>query len=146
VDTEHADGVLARHRDQSGTCQGRARTVKSLSDIGTIEHGEILVCNSRPRMDTGVRGHQGIVLRDGAASHGSCLAREYGMPAVQLPSAMKLIPDGAEITVNGDIAKSPSSNRRARGRRADDGTRRCRHDSGNTGTELMEVPADMQGD
>jgi pyruvate,water dikinase len=34
-------------------------------------------------------------------AHASCLAREYGMPAVHLPKAMKLIPNGATIRVNG---------------------------------------------
>jgi rifampicin phosphotransferase len=34
-------------------------------------------------------------------AHASCLAREYGLPAVQLPGALGRIPDGAVITVDG---------------------------------------------
>jgi pyruvate,water dikinase len=35
-------------------------------------------------------------------AHGSCLSREYGLPAVQVADATNLIPDGATITVDGD--------------------------------------------
>jgi len=45
----------------------------------------------------------GIVTETGGLlSHASCLSREYGLPAVQLSKAMKLIPDGATVTINGD--------------------------------------------
>jgi phosphoenolpyruvate-protein kinase (PTS system EI component) len=45
----------------------------------------------------------GLVLETGGIlAHGSCLAREYGLPAVQLARAMTMIPDGATITVSGD--------------------------------------------
>jgi pyruvate,water dikinase len=35
-------------------------------------------------------------------AHGSCLSREYGIPAVQVAGAISHIPDGALLTVNGD--------------------------------------------
>ena len=35
-------------------------------------------------------------------AHGAMLAREYGLPAVQVPNATRLIPDGAKIEINGD--------------------------------------------
>ncbi|MGH8596288.1 MAG: PEP-utilizing enzyme, partial [Gammaproteobacteria bacterium] len=34
-------------------------------------------------------------------SHGASISREYGIPAVQLPGAMRRIPDGAVITIDG---------------------------------------------
>lgn len=39
------------------------------------------------------------------AAHFSCLSREYGMPAISLPNAMKLIEDGSIITVNGSTGE-----------------------------------------
>jgi pyruvate,water dikinase len=45
----------------------------------------------------------GIVLETGGLiSHGAIIAREFGLPAAQLPGARRLIPDGALITLNGD--------------------------------------------
>jgi rifampicin phosphotransferase len=45
----------------------------------------------------------GIVLETGEmTAHGAMLAREYGLPAVQVPNATRLIPDGARIEINGD--------------------------------------------
>lgn len=39
-------------------------------------------------------------------SHGSIVAREYGIPAVvNIPGAMKVIKDGQVITVDGDGGK-----------------------------------------
>jgi len=35
-------------------------------------------------------------------AHFACLSREYGLPAVSLPSAIRLIEDGSMITVDGD--------------------------------------------
>jgi pyruvate,water dikinase len=43
-----------------------------------------------------------IVETGGLLSHSSCLAREYGFPAAQVEGAVRLIPDGAKITLNGD--------------------------------------------
>lgn len=41
----------------------------------------------------------------GTTSHGALLAREYGFPGVQLAGALNLIPDGAEITLDGNTGK-----------------------------------------
>ena len=43
-----------------------------------------------------------MTLTGGMLAHGACISREYGIPAVQTAAAMK-IPDGATITVNGDL-------------------------------------------
>ena len=44
----------------------------------------------------------GLVLETGGGlAHGSCLSREYGLPCVQLANATELIPDGANISIDG---------------------------------------------
>ena len=46
----------------------------------------------------------GLVLETGGLlSHGACLSREYGLPAVAVPQAISRMPDGATITVNGTL-------------------------------------------
>jgi pyruvate,water dikinase len=48
----------------------------------------------------------GIVIETGGVlAHAVCLSREYGLPAVQLPGARKLIPDGATIEINGSTGE-----------------------------------------
>jgi pyruvate,water dikinase len=38
----------------------------------------------------------------GAFAHCSCISREYGIPAIQVPGALHKIPDGATITIDGN--------------------------------------------
>src|SRR5581483_4790581 len=84
-----------------------ARVVKELKDIGRVKNREILVTNSTdPGWTPVFLVISGIVLETGGMlAHGSCLAREYGFPAVQIANAMRRIPDGATITVNGDTGE-----------------------------------------
>jgi pyruvate,water dikinase len=98
------NGVYAGIPTSRGTVTGTARVVKFLADIGRIKSGEILVTNSTdPGWTPVFLLLSGIVVETGGTlSHASCLAREYGFPAVQLTRAMELIADGATITVNGD--------------------------------------------
>ena len=94
-----------------GTSRGfitaRARVVTNLKDIGLLHSGEILVTESTDPGWTPVFNLiGGLVLETGGMlAHGSCLAREYGLPSVQLANATRLIPDGAMITVNGDTGE-----------------------------------------
>lgn len=105
VDPGAIDGVLFKG---IGTAKGditaTARVVRQLKDIGRVREGDVLVVNSTdPGWTPVFHIISGIVLETGGIlSHGSCLAREYGLPAVQLARAMQLIPDGAAISVNGD--------------------------------------------
>jgi pyruvate,water dikinase len=101
---EAADGHFKGAGTSRGTVSGIARVVKSLKDIGTIKEGEILVTNSTdPGWTPVFMVISGIVLETGGMlAHGSCLAREYALPAVQIENAMQLIPDGAFVTINGD--------------------------------------------
>jgi len=99
------DGVLRGIPTSSGKVTGTARVVKSLAEIGKVQAGEILVVNATdPGWGPVFLMIKGIVPETGGMlSHASCLAREYGFPAVQLSDAMRLIPDGATITVDGDL-------------------------------------------
>jgi pyruvate,water dikinase len=87
-----------------GVVTGRARVVKEIAGIGEVAEGDILITHSTDPGWTPVFNLlKGLVLETGGLlAHGSCLAREYGLPAVQLPDAMRLIPDGARVTLNGD--------------------------------------------
>lgn len=87
-----------------GRITGRARVVKSLEQIGSLTRGDILVCNSTdPGWTPVFLVVSGLVLETGGMlSHGACLSREYGLPAVASPAAMSQIEDGCTITVDGD--------------------------------------------
>lgn len=87
-----------------GTITGTARVVPSLDLIGKLEKGDILVCNSTdPGWASAFGLIGGLVLETGGMlSHGACLSREYGLPAVTLSGAMGKIKDGDLITVDGD--------------------------------------------
>jgi rifampicin phosphotransferase len=86
-----------------GFATGRARIVPNLSDIGRVEKGDILICNATdPGWAPVFMIIKGLVLETGGMlAHGACLSREYGLSAVQIPGAMRLIEDGAMISVNG---------------------------------------------
>lgn len=101
------EGVYAGQGMARGTITGTARIVGDLRNIGRVKRGEILVCNSTDPGWTPVFGLiSGLILEAGGMlSHGACLSREYGLPAVTLPNAMQKIPDGATITVNGDTGR-----------------------------------------
>jgi len=87
----------------AGVVEARARVVRNLSEIGTIQRGEILVCNATdPGWAPVFSVISGLVIETGGMlAHGSCLSREHGIPAVQLVNGMRLIPNGALIRING---------------------------------------------
>jgi rifampicin phosphotransferase len=89
---------------RSGDDPGTARVALGLHEIGRIKHGDIMVVNSTdPGWTTVFSVISGIVLETGGmTAHGAMLAREYGLPAVQVPNATRLIADGAHIEINGD--------------------------------------------
>ena len=99
-----ADGALRGFGTSRGEVTGRARIVRSIQEIGTVEKDDILICNATdPGWMPVFPLIKGLVLETGGMlAHGSCLAREYGLPAVQLRNAIRLIDDGALIRVNGD--------------------------------------------
>ena len=104
---ERGEGNLNGSGTAKGKVTGRARVVPSLERIGEVEKGEILVCNSTdPGWASVFLLIKGLVIETGGVlAHGSCLAREYGLPAISLHNAMNLVPDGALITVDGDTGQ-----------------------------------------
>lgn len=90
-----------------GIVTGTARVVHDLKDIGRVRAGEILVTNSTDPGWTPVFAViSGLVLETGGMlAHGSCLSREYGLPALTVANATRLIPDGATITVDGGTGR-----------------------------------------
>jgi pyruvate,water dikinase len=107
VAADDSDGVLRGIGTSRGQVTGRARVVRELKHIGVVQSGEILVTNSTdPGWTPVFLVIKGIVLETGGLlAHGSCLAREYGFPAAQIPGAMGRIPDGALISINGDTGE-----------------------------------------
>jgi pyruvate,water dikinase len=106
---ETVDGqrVLRGTPTSRGTVTGTARVVKQLSQIDRVNNGEILIVNSTDPGWTPVFALiNGVIAETGGLlSHFSCLAREYGFPAAQVENALRLIPDGATITLNGDTGE-----------------------------------------
>ena len=86
-----------------GRTTGIARIVPNLTDIGRVQKGDILITNSTdPGWAPVFSIISGLVLETGGLlAHGACLSREYGLPSVLLRHAMKLLEDGAEITIDG---------------------------------------------
>jgi rifampicin phosphotransferase len=101
------DGVLRGMGTSRGTITGKARVVRGLDEIGRIEKDDIMICQATdPGWTPVFLVISGLVLETGGLlAHGSCLSREYGLPAVQIRDAMNLIPDGATITVNGETGE-----------------------------------------
>ncbi len=98
---------LVRHGTPAsrGTATGRARIVRGPQDFGSVRPGEILVAPATTPAWTPLFGLvAGLVTEHGGLlSHSSVVAREYGLPAVVgVPDALAFIPDGAEVTVDGE--------------------------------------------
>jgi rifampicin phosphotransferase len=104
---DDGSSVLSGVPASRGVVTGTARLVKKQSEIGKVGKGEIAVVNSTdPGWTPMFAGISGIVAETGGLlSHFACLAREYGLPAAQIENALKLIPDGAEVTVDGNTGQ-----------------------------------------
>ena len=101
------DGVLRGLGTSPGSVTARARIIPTQKDISRLEKGDILVCHGTdPGWALAFSLVSGVVAQTGGAiAHFSCLSREYGIPAVSLPNAIKLIEDGSMITVNGSTGE-----------------------------------------
>ena len=99
-----ADNALAGSAASPGIVEGRAKVVLDPS-TAVLEAGEILVA---PFTDPGWTplfiNAKGLVMEvGGLMTHGSVVAREYGIPAVVcVLEATKKIRTGQQIRVNGD--------------------------------------------
>ncbi|WP_104371663.1 phosphoenolpyruvate synthase [Desulfocucumis palustris] len=96
-------GALAGIPVSSGTIEGRARVILKMEDAA-IEEGDILVTTfTDPSWTPMFVSIKGLVTEvGGMMTHGSVVAREYGLPAVVgVENATRLIKDGQRIRVNG---------------------------------------------
>jgi pyruvate,water dikinase len=87
-----------------GIAAGRARVCRSVSELGRVQRGDILVATATdPAWTTVFSIIAGVVIEGGGVvSHAVMIAREYGIPCVSsLARACELIPDGELITIDG---------------------------------------------
>lgn len=96
-------GALAGIPASSGTIEGRARVILRMEDAH-MEEGDILVTTfTDPSWTPVFVSIKSLVVEvGGMMTHGSVIAREYGLPAVVgVENATSLIKDGQRIRVNG---------------------------------------------
>ncbi|MGD8821478.1 MAG: PEP/pyruvate-binding domain-containing protein [Anaerolineales bacterium] len=101
VEGDRLKGVAA----SGGTVSGPACVLNGPEDFDNMVPGGILVAKLTTPAWTPLFAIAGAVVTDigGPLSHGSIVAREYGIPAVLgTAAATRLIKDGQEITVDGD--------------------------------------------
>ncbi len=100
-----AEGEVLRGLPVSpGRVTARARVIRELADEIDLEPGEVLVCPFTDAAWTPLFFNAAAVVMDlgGPLSHGSTVAREYGLPAVvNVKTGTKRIRDGQQITVDG---------------------------------------------
>lgn len=88
-----------------GSYTGRARGIHQFADLGTLEKGEVLVVRQVAPAWGPLLARASAVVADagGALSHGSVVAREYGIPAVMgVRTATSRIGTGDMLDVDGD--------------------------------------------
>jgi pyruvate,water dikinase len=104
--TQSASGTVLRGAAGSGgVASGRARVILDASDPSALEFGEVLIApNTDPAWTPLFIPAAAVVVNVGAAgSHSMIVCRELGIPCVvSVADATLLIPDGAEITVDGN--------------------------------------------
>jgi len=86
----------------SGSARGTARVVFDPGSVADLGRDYILVC---PSTDPGwtplfVNARGLIVERGGVLSHGAIVARDFGIPAVVMEGATRLIPDGTQLEID----------------------------------------------
>lgn len=102
-DVKAPDGALTGTPVSAGVVEGVARVVLRLEDA-KLNPGEILVT---PYTDPGwtplFTSAVGLIIEvGGMMSHGSVIAREYGLPAVAgIENVTNIISDGSRIRING---------------------------------------------
>jgi phosphohistidine swiveling domain-containing protein len=88
----------------AGMSEGPARIVFYPGDAHELGTGYVLVC---PSTDPGwtplfLDARALVVERGGVLSHGAIVARDFGIPAVVLPEATRLLPEGVPVRVDGN--------------------------------------------
>ncbi|WP_226583902.1 phosphoenolpyruvate synthase [Halobacillus litoralis] len=97
-------GALIGSPVSSGVVEGTARVISS-PEKANLNEGEILVASHTDPGWTPLFQSAGAVVTEvgGVMTHGSVVAREYGLPAVVgVEDAMTLIEDGQKVRVDGD--------------------------------------------
>ena len=100
-----ASGALSGTTACTGRATGRARVLASVTQSGELGRGEVLVTKQTdPGWGPVFFLISGLVIeRGGMLSHGAIIAREFGIPCVVgVKDAMRRIPTGTTITVDGD--------------------------------------------
>ncbi|MGE0543455.1 MAG: PEP-utilizing enzyme [Dehalococcoidia bacterium] len=98
------NGLLRGIPVSPGRVTARARVIRELQDDIDLEPGEVLVCPFTDAAWTPLFFNAAAVVMDlgGPLSHGSTVAREYGLPAVvNVKNGTQLIRNGQRITVDG---------------------------------------------
>jgi pyruvate,water dikinase len=102
---EHTDTVLKGVGCSPGQVTARARVLHGPEDFDQMQHGDVLVADiTTPAWTPLFALASGIVTNvGGPLSHGSIVAREYGIPAVLGTGvATRRIENGQRVTVDGD--------------------------------------------
>lgn len=102
---DHPPGALVGLAVSAGTVEGRARVIFDIAKA-KLEPGDILVTAfTDPSWTPLFVAVKGLVTEvGGLMTHGSVIAREYGLPAVVgVDGATRRIPDGERIRVNGTL-------------------------------------------
>ncbi|HYE99192.1 MAG TPA: PEP/pyruvate-binding domain-containing protein [Planctomycetota bacterium] len=88
----------------SGVAAGRVRVLASPSEAGDLGAGYVLVCPTTDPSWTPlfVNAAAIVVERGGMLSHGAIVARDFGIPAVVLHGATRLLAEGATVKVDGN--------------------------------------------
>jgi phosphohistidine swiveling domain-containing protein len=98
---EKLEGIAA----SPGVATATARVLKSLDEMAQLQPGEILVVPTTDPGWTPLFGIiKGLVMEvGGVLSHGSIVAREFGIPAVtSVSQATSIIKSGMQITIDGN--------------------------------------------
>ncbi len=98
------EGAIVGSSASAGIIEGRARVILSPTEA-VLHHGEILVAPFTDPGWTPLFIHAGALVMEvgGLMTHGSVVAREYGIPAVVcVENATQRIKTGQWIRVNGD--------------------------------------------
>ncbi len=101
-------GGLAGLGCSPGVAEGTARVIASLSDIGELRAGDILVTRfTDPGWTPALGLIAGVVTEvGGMLSHAAVIGREYGIPAVlNVTGATEAIQSGQRIRVNGSTGE-----------------------------------------
>jgi pyruvate,water dikinase len=98
-----------------GIAHGKARVVKSRSDLAMIKKGDVLVCDAiEPNMTFVVPLVAAIIeRRGGMLIHGAIIAREYGIPCITgIADATELINSGDTLNVDGYLGIATITSRK----------------------------------